>query len=144
MEDEEAYFRDEEVKQHAIGKQNQLEITNEEFNKRPLIKFANAKQIIDECEKILKDESFAEELNEDGSSSKKLLTFRELLSWKMPDHFCSTSNANNKQFNRHRIQAGVDGNAPVVQNQINLYKYDFVTQRLREQRVSFCGIVTHI
>ena len=144
MEDEEAYFRDEEVKQHAIGKQNQLEITTEEFNKRPLIKFANAKQIIDECEKILKDESFAEELNEDGSSSKKLLTFRELLSWRMPDHFCSTSNANNKQFNRHRIQAGVDGNAPVVQNQINLYKYDFVTQRLREQRVSFCGIVTHI
>jgi hypothetical protein len=62
----------------------------------------------------------------------------------MPDHFCSTSNANNKQFNRHRIQAGIDGNTPVVQNQINLYKYDFVTQRLREQRVSFCGIVTHI
>lgn len=96
MEDEEAYFRDEEVKQHAIGKQNNQEVTSEEFNKRPLIKFANAKQIIEECEKILKDESVAEELNEDGTSSKSLLTFRELLSWKMPDHFCSTSNANNK------------------------------------------------
>ena len=145
MEDEEAYFRDEEVKQHAIGNIKNQEITTEEFNKRPLIKFANAKQIIEECEKILKDESVAEELNEDGSSSKKLLTFRELLSWKMPDHFCSTSNANNKQFNRHRIQAGIDGTgAPVIQNQINLYKYDFVTQRLREQLVSFCGIVTHI
>jgi len=57
----------------------------------------------------------AEEVNEDGTSSQKLLTFRELLSWKMPDHFCSTSNANNKQFNRHRVQTGIDGTgAPVV------------------------------
>lgn len=43
MEEEEAYFRDEEVKQHAIGKVNNQEVTIEEFNKRPLIKFANAK-----------------------------------------------------------------------------------------------------
>lgn len=100
MEDEEAYFRDEEIKSHAIEK---IHPKIEEYKKRSLIQFANAKQIIDECEKILKDESVAEELNEDGSSSKRLLTFRELLSWKMPEHFCSTSNANNKQFNRHRI-----------------------------------------
>lgn len=117
MEDEEAYFRNEEVKSHAIGNINSINQDNNtaEYSKRPLIQFANAKQIIDECEKILKDESVTEELNEDGSSSKSLLTFRELLSWKMPDHFCSTSNANNKQFNRHRIQAGIDGTgAPVV------------------------------
>ncbi len=43
------------------------------------------------------------------------------------------------------MQASIDvTGAPVVQNQINLYKLDFVTQRLKEQRVSFCGIVTHI
>jgi len=64
----------------------------------------------------MRDEKImVEEVNEDGTSSQKLLTFRELLSWKMPDHFCSTSNANNKQFNRHRVQTGIDGTgAPVV------------------------------
>jgi hypothetical protein len=105
-----------------------------------LIEFANAKQIIEECEKILLEEFGA---NTDGEE-RKILTFRELLSWKMPDHFCSTSNANNKQFNRHRVSAGLDGSYPVMQNQINLYKLDFVTQRLKEQKVNFCGIVTHI
>ena len=47
------------------------------------------------------------------------MNFRELLSWKMPDHFCSTTSAQNKQFKREG-------------GQINLYKLDFVTQRLKE------------
>ena len=33
---------------------------------------------------------------DDQQMQNTLLNFRELLSWKMPEHFCSTSNANNK------------------------------------------------
>ena len=73
-------------------------------------------------------------LAEQGSE-QKLMNFRELLTWRMPEHFCATTSASNKQFKR--VDLGVT-------HQINLYKLDFVTQRLKEQRVSFCGIVTHI
>ena len=84
--------------------------------------------------------TLADDPHADMSQSKKLLSFRELLSWKMPEHFCSTTN---KQFNKVRVQAA-DGTPIVITIQINLYKLDFVTQRLKEQRVNFCGIVTHI
>lgn len=108
-----------------------------EFYKRPLIQFANAKQIIEECEKVLKEEGLV------GPEDTKIFNFRELLSWKMPEHFCSTTSAHNNQFNRLRIQAP-DMEEGLVTNQIQLYKLDFVTQRLKEQRVNFVGVVTHV
>ena len=110
-----AYEEDEEYKSFYVSGAT---ANKPDVIKRDTIQFANAKQIIEECEKILRDE-----FNEDDQ--RKLFNFRELLSWKMPDHFCSTSNANNKHFNKHRVQAGTD--FPVYQNQINLYKLDLVT-----------------
>ena len=97
-----------------------------------MITFGSTKQIIDECERIMKEDTASADEN-------KVLNFRELLSWKMPEHFCS--NSNNKQFNRQRVLAG---EGVIFNNQINLYKLDFVTQRLKEQRVNFCGIVCHV
>jgi hypothetical protein len=88
-----AYEEDEEYKQFYVSGTS---ATKSDMIKRDIIQFSNAKQIIEECERILK-----EEFSEDDS--RKLFNFRELLSWKMPDHFCSTSNANNKHFNRHRV-----------------------------------------
>jgi hypothetical protein len=54
----------------------------------------------------------------------RLSNFRELLSWKMPEHFCSTTSAQNKQL--RKVVQGNDGTI-LITNQINLYKLDFVT-----------------
>lgn len=105
---------------------------NTNNQERSLIQFSSGRQVFEECEKILREE-IAEE------QDRKLFNFRELLSWKMPEHFCSNSNA--KQFNKQRVQAN---EGALFNNQINLYKLDFVTQRLKEQRVNFCGIVCYV
>ena len=94
--------------------------------------FGSTKQITEECEKVLRDEISEE-------SERKLWNFRELLSWKMPEHFCSNTNA--KQFNRQRVQAS---ESLPFNSQINLYKLELVTQRIKEQRVNICGIVCHV
>lgn len=93
---------------------------NDQPNNQNLTIFQSIKQIITKCEEILVEES-----NED--SERRLWNFRELLTWKLPDHFCS--NQSNKSLNRPRVAAS-DGLA--FNNQINLYKLDFVTQRVKE------------
>ena len=148
---EESYY-EEEFKSGGAAKPGSgyKEFTVEAHFKRPLISFSTAKQITDECEKILKD-NFGDgnivtpgKDDADMQHAFKLLNFKDLLSWKMPEHFCTTTSANNKQYNRHRLEGGGDQDSGIVGNQINLYKLDFVTQRLKEQRVNFVGIVTHI
>ena len=133
---DEDFPQDEEDSFYKVREERkQMDFTVESHFKGTMIHFTSAKQIIEECEKrMLEFSEFEEE--------RKVMNFRELLSWKMPEHFCSTTSANNKQYNRFRVQVG-EG-MPHITNQINLYKLDFVTQRLKEQRVSFCGIVTHI
>ncbi|TNV73609.1 hypothetical protein FGO68_gene1044 [Halteria grandinella] len=108
------------------------------MKERSLIQFTTAKQVIEESERILSEE-FGMSGKDDIES--RLSNFRELLSWKMPDHFCSTTSAQNKQL--RKVVQGNDGTI-LITNQINLYKLDFVTQRLKEQRVNFVGVVTHI
>lgn len=90
---------------------------SEFFNQRAMVQFQSGKQVIEECEKVLQME-FPDHSSEEGG---KLLNFRELLSWKMPDHFCSTTSKN-----KQRVVAGNDGTI-LITNQINLYKLDFVT-----------------
>jgi hypothetical protein len=74
--------------------------------------FVSSKQILSECEQIL---NFR-----DDNHNAKLWGFRELLSWRLPEHFCS--NSNSKQLNKQRVNA-----AETFSNQINLYRLDFVT-----------------
>eukprot|EP00347_Sterkiella_histriomuscorum_P016494 403352965 len=95
-----------------------------------LTNFQSTKQIIQTCEEML-----SEDANEE--SDKKLWNFRELLTWRLPDHFCT-----NLPKSGNNIRMGNDGF--VFTNQINLYKLELITNRLKEQRVSFCGIVSHV
>ena len=69
-----------------------------------LIQFSSSRQITEECERILK-EDLANSMEDplDPSNDKKLSSFRDLLSWKMPEHFCS--NSNQKTLNRQRVDA---------------------------------------
>lgn len=69
----------------------------------------------------------------DDFKSLKLWTFKELLSWKIPEHLSSNSN-----ISRSRVEA------EYLPPPINLYKFNLVTQRIKEQKASFVGIVTHV
>ncbi|CDW83715.1 UNKNOWN [Stylonychia lemnae] len=101
-----------------------------------LVVFQSTKQIITHCEEILSNDPSDE-------SEKKLWNYRELLSWKMPEHYKKNYQA--KSLNRPRVGAGNAGDSSLpFNNQINLFILEYITSRLREQRVSFCGIVCHI
>ena len=87
----------------------------QQINYQNLTNFQSTKQIIQSCEEILNDEA-------NDESDKKLWNFRELLTWRLPDHYCSNISKNaasRPKVNNH------DGLA--FNNQINLYKLDFVT-----------------
>lgn len=60
------------------------------MKERSLIQFTTAKQVIEESERILTEEFGMSSIDDIES---RLSNFRELLSWKMPDHFCSTTSA---------------------------------------------------
>ena len=127
--DEDMYYEDEfNNKPGSTGKDNMISIAD--HFKRQLIQFTSGKQIIEECEKVMQEEfgitSDATTVGGAEEEGQRLLNFRELLSWKMPEHFCSTTSAK-----KHNVVAGNDGTI-LITNQINLYKLDFVTQRLKE------------
>lgn len=65
--------------------------------------------------------------------SYQLQSFKELLSWKIPENLSSNSN-----ISRSRVEA------EYLPPPINLYKFNMVTQRIKEQKASFVGIVTHV
>lgn len=56
----------------------------------------------------------------------------------MPEHLISNMS---KSYNH--INKRVNADAKIT-NFIHLYKLDLITQRIKEQRVNFCGIVCHI
>ena len=61
-------------------------------------------------------------------------TFKDLLSWKIPEHLSST----NVNLSRSRVEA------EYLPPPICLYKFNMETQRIKEQKASFVGIVTHV
>ena len=69
----------------------------------------------------------------DDPNSYKLQSFKELLSWKIPENLSSNSN-----ISRSRVEA------EYLPPPINLYKFNMVTQRIKEQKASFVGIVMHV
>jgi len=76
----------------------------------------SSKQIVTEAKKLLTD--FLNNEGNDDAKSLYLWTFKELLSWKIPEHLSSTSNQN---LTRNRIEA------EYLPPPINLYKYNLVT-----------------
>jgi hypothetical protein len=88
-----------------------------------LISFQSTKQIITHCEELL---------NQDPSdeSEKKLWNYRELLTWKMPEHY--KRNHQSKAINRPRIVGGAGDSVLPFNNQLNLYILEYITSRLRE------------
>jgi len=66
--------------------------------------------------------------------SLQLWTFKDLLSWKIPENLSSC----NVNLSRSRVQA------EFLPPPICLYKFTMVTQRIKEQKSSFVGIVTHV
>ena len=65
---------------------------------------------------------------------KTIWSFRDLLSWKIPEDLAST----NVNLSRSRVEA------EYLPPPICLYKFNLVTQRIKEQRTHFVGIVTHV
>jgi hypothetical protein len=59
---------------------------------------------------------------------------RELLTWKIPEAMSSTG----CNLNRSRFEA------EFLPPPISLFKFSLVTQRIKEQLISYCGIVTHV
>ena len=101
--------------------------------------FTSAKQVYSECEKVLKQEIYEGE-------SERIWTFRELLSWKMPESLISPSCGGGRDFNRlnSRVMAGAGVEQSGLLRQVLLYKLDTLTNRVKEQKVSFVGVVSHV
>lgn len=64
--------------------------------------FATASEIQNKCEKIMKEEG-----NEGDEESAKLWNFRELCSWKLPEHLSTTGV---KSLNRLNNRIHTDAN----------------------------------
>ena len=68
--------------------------------------------------------------------------FKELLTWKIPEHLLSTA-ARESQSRLKRKQEE-QGYVCSYINNTHLFQYDLVTQRVKEQKVTFVGIVMHV
>jgi hypothetical protein len=73
-----------------------------------------------------------DDINENNST--KICSFKDLLSWKIPEDLSST----NVNLSRSRVEA------EYLPPPICLYKFNMVTQRIKEQKSNFVGIVTHV
>lgn len=62
--------------------------------------FTTAKQIYNECERVLKDD-----LGGNDEGKEKIWSFREMLTWKMSEHLSSNSNAKNLNRAASRVHA---------------------------------------
>ena len=100
--------------------------------------FTSTKQIQVESHKILSEWS-----NINSSTDiPAMMNFKDLLSWKIPEHLISTS-ARDSQTMLAKKQ-GESGYVCSYEQYAHLYKLDLVTQRVKEQKVTFVGIVTHV
>jgi hypothetical protein len=93
---------------------------------------SSTKQIIQNASEILNDLNKAD-AGPENSKSSKLWSFKELLSWRIPENLSS-----NQNISRSRVEA------EYLPPPINLYKFNLVTQRIKDQKANFCGIVTHV
>lgn len=94
------------------------------------------KQITQHAGNILTEWSDSPEL------TPRLWTFKEILSWKIPDHLLSTAARESQQ--RLQQKQEEEGYICSYAMHTHLYQIDMVTQRIKEQKVSFVGIVTHV
>lgn len=104
-----------------------------ELGEMPLL--TSTKQIRAEAERIIG------EWSEDANPSK-LWAFKELLSWKIPEYLKST-NARESQQRLQRKQEE-EGYICSYGMHTQLYQLELVTSRVKEQKITFVGIVTHV
>jgi len=118
--------------------------------------FTSTKQIQAESLRILGEWSNIGAVNSGNADSsihqtmnfKDLLSWKipehlvDLLSWKIPEHLVSTS-ARDSQTLLAKKQKD-SGYVCSYAHYAHLYKLDLVTQRVKEQKVTFVGIVTHV
>lgn len=71
-----------------------------------------------------------------------LWNFKELLSWKVSDHLLSTSSRESQE--RLAAKQEADGYICSYASNAQLYQLDLITQRVKEQKVNFVGIITHV
>jgi hypothetical protein len=72
----------------------------------------------------------------------KLWTFKELLSWKVSDNLLSTSARESQQRLLKKQQK--DGYICSYISNTHLYKLDLVTSRVKEQQITFVGVVSYV
>jgi hypothetical protein len=90
-------------------------MTNGRPNLENLKVLSSTKQIIQTASTILQDLNM-NDAGPENSKSSRLWTFKELLSWKIPDNLSSNHN-----ISRSRVEA------EYLPPPINLYKYNLVT-----------------
>jgi len=99
--------------------------------------FTSTKQIVNECSRVLN-----EEMRLPSGETQKLWGFKDLLSWKIPDHLLSTAARESQALLARKQQE--EGYVCSYSSNTHLYQLDLVTQRVKEQKVNFVGIVTHV
>jgi len=106
--------------------------------------FTSTKQIQAESLRILGEWSNIGAVNSGNADSSihQTMNFKDLLSWKIPEHLVSTS-ARDSQTLLAKKQKD-SGYVCSYAHYAHLYKLDLVTQRVKEQKVTFVGIVTHV
>ena len=72
----------------------------------------------------------------------RLWSFKDILTWKIPDHLLSTQAREAQERLREKEEA--EGFVCSYAMHTHLYQIDMVTNRIKEQKVSFVGIVTHV
>lgn len=98
--------------------------------------FTSIKQIKTESERILLEWSKSPEL------TPRLWSFREILCWKIPDGLLSTQ-ARESQVRLKQRQEEENYICSYAMH-THLYQLDLVTYRVKEQKVTFVGIITHV
>ena len=99
---------------------DQLGLVNGKPNLDELKVLSSTKQIIVTASQILQDLN-SSDAGPENSKSSRLWSFKELLSWKIPENLSS-----NQNISRSRVEA------EYLPPPINLYKFNLVTQRIKE------------
>jgi hypothetical protein len=72
----------------------------------------------------------------------KIWTFKELLSWKISDSLLSNSARESQQRLQRKQQQ--EGYICSYISNTHLYKLDLVTSRVKEQTITFVGVVSYV
>jgi hypothetical protein len=105
--------------------------------------FTSTKQIQAESLRILGEWSNIGAVNgQVDPGVHQTMNFKDLLSWKIPEHLVSTSARDSQSLLAKKQKES--GYVCSYAHYAHLYKLDLVTQRVKEQKVTFVGIVTHV